>query len=230
MKRKTFAILFYVKRTKLLKNGEAPIFMRITVDSVIEELAVKRSIKLEHWESNKGRAKPVTAANKALNQYLDYIRNRLYSIQRELEEENKTITAELLKNRYNGINEANVTFVELYTEHNKKLCELVGKGFAKATITRHETSMKHMVDFLKHKFGKDDIPFREMTSDFIREYEHYLRTVKNCNNNTTVKYIRNMGKIINLAEQKGIIKTSSMKSLKFSIKEVKKEFLLENEL
>ncbi len=42
MKKKTFTILFYVKRTKLLKNGEAPIFMRITVDSVREEIAIKR--------------------------------------------------------------------------------------------------------------------------------------------------------------------------------------------
>ena len=230
MKRKTFVVSFYVKKTKLLKSGEAPIFMKITVDSVKEEIAIKRSIKLEHWDSNKGCAKPVTVANKSLNQYLDHIKNRLYSIQKELEEENKTVTAELLKNRYRGINDANVTFVELYTEHNKKLSELIGKGFAKATVTRHETSMNHVIDFLKYKYNKTDILFREITPDFIREYEHYLRTVKNCNNNTTVKYIRNMGKVVSLAEQKGIIKTNPMKSLKFRIKEVNKEFLLENEL
>ena len=44
MKKKTFAILFYVKRTKLLKNGEAPVFMRITVDALREEIGIKRSI------------------------------------------------------------------------------------------------------------------------------------------------------------------------------------------
>ena len=82
MKRKTFAILFYVKRTKLLKNGEAPIFMRITVDSVIEELAVKRSIKLEHWESNKGRAKPVNVAK----------RNRTQSRRTKILQENAQVS------------------------------------------------------------------------------------------------------------------------------------------
>lgn len=32
MKRWTFSILFFIKKTKLLKNQEAPVFMRITID------------------------------------------------------------------------------------------------------------------------------------------------------------------------------------------------------
>lgn len=31
-KRSTLSVLFYIKRQKLLKNGEAPVCMRITVD------------------------------------------------------------------------------------------------------------------------------------------------------------------------------------------------------
>ena len=46
MKKKTFAILFYVKRTKLLRNGKATIFMRITVDAVRTEMSIQRSINL----------------------------------------------------------------------------------------------------------------------------------------------------------------------------------------
>ena len=230
MTRKTFTILFYVKRTKLLKNGEAPIFMRITVDSVKEEIAIKRSIKLEHWDTGKNRAKPTNPFNKELNHYLDHIRNRLYSIQKELEDENKIVTAELLKNRYNGINEMNVSFVELYTEHNKKLKELEGKDFSLATIERHETSKNHVVEFMQAKYGKSDFLLREITTDFIKEYEHFLKTTKNCAHNTTVKYIRNMGKILRLAEQKDIIKKTPMSNLKFSIQEVNKEFLSEQEL
>jgi len=230
MKKKTFTILFYIKRTKLLKNGEAPIFMRITVDSVREELAIKRSIKLESWDADKGRAKATNAFNKELNHYLEHIRHKLYAIQKELEDEGKTVTSELLKNRYNGVNEAYITFVELYSEHNQKIAELIGKNFTKATLTRHETSMKHVVDFMEYKYNKKDILLKDITPDFIKEYEHYLRTVRNCANNTTVKYIRNMGKILRLAEQKDIIKKNPMNSLKFSIQEIDKTFLTDTEL
>ena len=117
MKKKTFAILFYVKRTKLLRNGEAPIFMRITVDDALRaEMSIQRSINLSDWIEKKGCAKPTNAINRELNHYLEHIRHRLYEIQKELEDENKTVTAELLKNRYMGVNEVNVSFVELYTK------------------------------------------------------------------------------------------------------------------
>ncbi len=230
MKKKTFTILFYVKRTKLLRNGEAPIFMRITVDGIRAEMSINRSIILTEWIDKKGCARATTAKNKELNHYLEHIRHKLYSIQKELEDENKIVTAELLKNRYMGINEANVTFVELYTEHNKKLKELEGKDFTAATIERHETSLKHVVEFMQLKYRKNDIFLREITPDFIKEYEHFLKTVKNCAHNTTVKYIRNMGKILRLAIQKEIIKKNPISNLKFSIQEVNKEFLSEQEL
>ena len=230
MKKKTFTILFYVKRTKLLRNGEAPIFMRITVDALRAEMSIHRSINLSEWIEKKGCAKLTNPKNRELNAYLDSIRYKLYGIQRELEDENKTVTAELLKNRYMGINEANVSFVELYTEHNQKLKELIGKGFTAATLTRHETSMKHVIEFMQYKYNKSDILLKEITPNFIREYEHYIRTVRNCANNTTIKYIRNMGKILRLAEQQGIIKKNPISAFKYHVHEVDKIFLTDTEL
>ena len=50
--------------------------MRITVDSVREEIAIKRSIKLENWDTDKGRAKPTNVYNKELNHYLEHIRHK----------------------------------------------------------------------------------------------------------------------------------------------------------
>ena len=230
MKKKTFAILFYVKRTKLLRNGEAPIFMRITVDALRAEMSIQRSINLSDWIEKKGCAKPTNAKNKELNHFLEHIRHRLYEIQKELEDENKTVTAELLKNRYMGVNEVNVSFVELYTEHNQKLKELIDKGFSAATVIRHKTSMKHVVEFMQHKYNQDDILLKDITPNFVQEYEHYLRTVKNCSNNTAVKYIRNMGKILRWAEQKEIIKKNPITVLKYHIEEIDKVFLTDTEL
>ena len=230
MKKKTFAILFYVKRTKLLKNGEAPIFMRITVDAIRAEMSVQRSINLSDWIDKKGCAKSTSPKNRELNHYLEHIRHRLYAIQKELEDENKTVTAELLKKRYMGINETNISLVELYTEHNHKLKELIGKGFTAATHARHETSMKHVIEFMQHKYNRNDILLKDINPEFLREYEHYLRTVRNCANNTTVKYIRNMGKIFRWAEQRDIIKKNPMTALKYRIQEIDKIFLTDNEL
>jgi hypothetical protein len=71
-----------------------------------------------------------------------------------------------------GINEVSISLVELYTEHNQKMEELIGKGFTAAILERHETTMKHVVDFMQFKFNRDDILLKEITSEFIREFEH----------------------------------------------------------
>ena len=43
MERKRFSVLFFIKRSKLLKNGEAPVRVRVTYDRLYVELQLKRS-------------------------------------------------------------------------------------------------------------------------------------------------------------------------------------------
>jgi hypothetical protein len=53
----TFSVLFFIKRTKLLRNGEAPICLRITIDGQRAEALIKRSILPELWNTGKCCAK-----------------------------------------------------------------------------------------------------------------------------------------------------------------------------
>lgn len=39
-RKSTFSILFFIKRKKLLKNGDAPVYMRITIDGRFHQLFV----------------------------------------------------------------------------------------------------------------------------------------------------------------------------------------------
>ena len=57
MKRKSFRILLFLRKGKLLKNGEAPICMRITVDKRVCDILIKRSILPEQWNQTKECAK-----------------------------------------------------------------------------------------------------------------------------------------------------------------------------
>lgn len=53
MKQGTMNILFFVLKTKLLKNGEAPILMRITINGQYEEIRIQRSVPLKNWNPAK---------------------------------------------------------------------------------------------------------------------------------------------------------------------------------
>ena len=56
MERTTFSLLFYIRRTKLNKAGEAPIFMRITVNGQRADASVKRFVAPRLWNTAKGKA------------------------------------------------------------------------------------------------------------------------------------------------------------------------------
>ena len=54
-RRNNLNVLFYIKRQKLLKNGEAPICMRITVNGSYVEIMIRRSIPVSLWNQSKER-------------------------------------------------------------------------------------------------------------------------------------------------------------------------------
>ena len=59
VKRNTLSVLFIIKKSKLLKNGEAPICMRITVNKRVAEVMIKRrdrkSTRLNSSHSSQSR-------------------------------------------------------------------------------------------------------------------------------------------------------------------------------
>lgn len=44
MKQGTMNILFFPLKTKVLKNGEAPILLRVTIDGQYDEVRIQRSV------------------------------------------------------------------------------------------------------------------------------------------------------------------------------------------
>ena len=70
MKQGTMNILFFILKTKLLKNGEAPILMRITIDGHYEEARIQRSVLPKQWDSAKGCSKGKDRTAKELNAYI----------------------------------------------------------------------------------------------------------------------------------------------------------------
>ena len=73
MERTTFSLLFYIRRDKLNKRGEAPVFMRLTINGERADASIKRFIEPHAWNSEKGKANEKCRGGKDLNLYLDAI-------------------------------------------------------------------------------------------------------------------------------------------------------------
>ena len=157
MERMTFSVLFYIRRTKLNRNGEAPVMMRITVNSVRADVAIKRSIPPELWNSEKGKAIEKRRECKELNLYLDTVRMRVMKIQRDMEIEGITVTAPMLLDRYLGRGAfVDRSLFDVFREHNEQCKKLEGISMAHATVQRYETSLQHTRDFVWDMYHKKD--------------------------------------------------------------------------
>lgn len=149
MERTTFGLLFYIRRTKLNKAGEAPIFMRITVNGQRADASVKHFISPRLWNQAKGKAVENGRGGKDLNLYLDAISFNILRIQRDMELEGVELSAHSVLDRYLGKNTPErYTLIEVFQEHNEKQKKLAGIGVAPATAVRYETCRKLMIQFL----------------------------------------------------------------------------------
>ena len=83
---------------------------------------------------------------------------------------------------------------------------------------------------MKSRFKIDDIALNRITLEFITEFDYFLRVVRHCNNNTTVKYIKNFKKVINLSLAVGWMSKDPFINYKSKLEPVDRECLHEHEL
>ncbi len=227
----TFSLLFWLQTHKTSKKtGEAPISVRITVNGKRAEITTGKKVLPDKWNVNSSRVKGNSEEARMINRHLDNINLKLHRIHDKLEETNQFISAQSIKSIYMGKNSEQHSLVELFKYHNEMIRAQVGKNYSAGTLERYETSLKHLREFLKHKFHLDDYQLQDLNHSFITEFEFYLKAVKGIGHNTTIKYLRLFKKIALLAIKNEWIDRDPFARYSMSLKEVKKEYLTKEEL
>ncbi len=90
--------------------------------------------------------------------------------------------------------------------------------------------MDHIKAFLVSKYQLNNIPLNHLKYSFITDLEHYFKVTRKCNHNTTIKYIKNFRKVINLAIKNEWLSKDPFAKFQAKILEVKREYLLKDEL
>lgn len=230
VKRNTLSVLFIIKKSKLLKNGEAPICMRITVNKRVAEVMIKRSIPVDLWNQKKECSKGKDRVATELNHYINTVRAKILQIHRELEIDNKTITADIIKDCFYGRDKAQRSLLEVYAEHNEKCRALIGKEYTESTVTKFDTSINRLKEYIRSRYHRDDMMLAELDGQFIRDFDFWLKTDKHCQNNSALKHLKNLKKVVRIALANGWIKKDPFYGIRFKQEEVNVEFLSREEL
>lgn len=232
MERNSFNVLFFLKKTKLLKNGEASVCMRITVNRVRVETNIRKSINPSLWNQAKECSRGKDRKSNDLNKFIDEARIRLYNVHQQLKEEGLPITAEILRDKFFCLEEKEEpkTLIAVFQDHNDRCLQLVGKDFALITVRRYESCKRYLSELIKLNYNQVDLPLKDINGEFIRAFDFYLKTEKDCAQNTVIRYMKCLKKITNLSLANEWIVKDPFMGIKFQEKEVNREFLTWDEL
>ena len=224
------SILFYIKKSKANLQGHTNIYLRITLDGKRAECSINRKVHTDLWNSRSQKALGNSLENQEINREIDFIRNKIYTIEQKFQRDGTTYSATQLRDVYLGKDKTKKMLLEIFQEHNDEVDSLIGKDFAAGTAERYRTCKKHVADFIKKKYKKNDIPVKDVDHKFITGLEYYLKTTRKCAHNSAIKYITNFKKIIRIAHANDWIDKDPFLHWKAKLKIVEREFLTEEEI
>ena len=172
--RSTFAILFYINRTKIRKDGTCQLLCKVSIDAEWEQIGTKVSVNPSIWNPEKGRAdgrsENAVVVNRAIGELTKEITGHYNNIKNSL----GFITAELVKNAVMGIGQKPLTLLALFREHNEEFEKRIGLDRIKETHDSYLRSYKHLAAFIKEKKGVEDVTLRSLDKVFYDDFELFL--------------------------------------------------------
>ncbi len=209
----SFGMAFFLKTAHKGSKIRA-VHLRITVDGITKETSTKRKWDFTRWDQKTERALGSKEDAKSLNFFLDSLTIKVHEIKTEIMYSGKPLTTEKIMDHILGRVTPRIKVLEEFQKHNDEMKALLGKGYAKGTLDRFTITKNHLTAFIKFKFKKEDVEFADLNLEFVKDFEFYLRTVRDCSNNTTLKYIANFKKIVIRAIDKELITKDPFKNFK----------------
>ena len=232
MVRSSFAILFFIRDSRVRKDGTTSIEVVLTVNGERCAFSTGKKVKSCNWDKNKQQVKGKDEEAQSLNNYLKAIKAKLYQKEAELLDRGFIITADLLRDAYfdkvESIKERSL--FEVFEEHNQEQEKLVGNGVSKATHWVSVYTIRLLREFVQQKYKREDLYLRELNLNFIQSFHSFLRIDKGMAQNSSTKHLKLLKKIINLSVANSYMAFNPFSTYKVEREPVEIDFLDEEEL
>ena len=230
MRRTTFGVLFFINKAKLLKSGEAGIYIRISAHGKRTEVNIKRSVDVSAWDQSKEMVKGRDRRSNETNDCIRALKLKTLTIHRDLELKGKFFTSRLIMDMVFNAQDIQKTILTIFRKHNDDCRKLIGIDYVKITITRFDNCCKYIENVILEQYGKEDMNLNELDGELVRNFEIYLKTVRGCAQNTVIRYMKCFKKITNLAIVNEWMYHNPFNGIKFQAKEVIKDVLSKEEI
>lgn len=194
-------VIFYQKSDKVDKNGESPIFARLSFNNQKISISTGKAISKERWAfTNNLRNALKLEKEKVIKNSIDLFKLNVEKKFLELFKIDPEVSLDLLKSELTGnskIKNNEITIMEIMQKHNKFFKRKVDSGErAAASLQKYERASELISSFMKNIYNLNDIPAENISSSFIFNLEEYLKYQSSykgktgIKNNSVVKYMK----------------------------------------
>ncbi|MEO2061923.1 MAG: site-specific integrase [Christiangramia sp.] len=227
----SYQLSFYLRKSRSNKSSESDIYLRISVDNKRSAMTINRKVDPRKWHSKSEKMLGKSPEAIELNNYINVIRNRIKNIHQDLIEKKKSVSSKSILDEFKGINKKKPKMtLEVFKEHNEQMDRLSGKSISKSTAKRYWTCYNHVKQFINEELKSPDYPMNDINHQFITRFEYFLKTKRECNHNSALKYVNNFKKIIRIALANQWMDRDPFYNYKVQFETVEREYLNEEEV
>ena len=175
-RRSTFAVLFYINRTKVRKDGLCQLLCKVSIDAEAAQIGTKVAVDPAIWNPTTGRADGRSRNANEVNRAIDALTEEIKGHYKQINLSLGFVTAELVKNAVKGIGQKPLTLLALFREHNEEFRKRIGIDRTKETYGCYVRSYNHLREFVQRKCRQEDITLRSLDRVFYDAFDLFLRT------------------------------------------------------
>ena len=205
-RRSTFAVLFYINRTKVRKDGTCQLLCKVSIDAESAHIGIKAAIEPSLWNPETGRAEGRSANARKVNRAIGILTEQIEGHYRRIRSDLGFVTAELVKNAVKGIAQKPLTLLALFREHNAEFSKRVGVDRTKETYASYENSYNHLAAFVQQKRGQEDVTLRSLDKGFYEAFDLFLRTECGMMQKTVHEHLYRLKKMTKRAVSQGTLR------------------------
>lgn len=226
----TFRMLFYLRKNQPKSNGLVPIIARVTVNGQMVQFNCKLDVNPDIWDTKAGKAIGRSKEVMDINTSLDKLRvSIIKSYEKQLDEYGYAIP-EKIRNQVLGLEQGAKTLIQFIDLHNQQYENRVGINTTRTTFIRYQLVKQRVQEFLKLKYHTSDIPLRDLTPVVLENFYLYLRKECNCENNSSMKTMQRLRKIVYFAKNMGETMADPFQSFRVHFESVDREILTQEEI
>lgn len=205
-RRSTFAVLFYINRTKVRKDGLCQLLCKVSIDAEAAQIGTKVAVNPTIWNPTTGRADGRSHNANEVNRAIDALTEEIKAHYKRINLSLGFVTAELVKNAVKGIGQKPLTLLALFREHNEEFRKRVGIDRTKETYESYVRSYNHLRDFVQQRYGQEDITLRSLDREFYDAFDLFLRTERRLQQKSVHEHLYRLKKMTVRAVNQGTLR------------------------